>query len=84
MFLGIWAWDQEFNFSLMSAGLNPSFGGGGGMHFITNISHQSLQIKNKGEGVVCRCDEGEVLPTRYLENFEIFIKSILLVVENND
>lgn len=54
------------------------------MHFITNISHQSLQIKNKGEGVVCRCDEGEVLPTRYLENFEICIKSILLVVENND
>lgn len=83
MFLGIWAWDQEFNFSLMSAGLNLSFGVGG-MHFITNIGHQSLQIKNKGEGVVCKCDEGEVPPARYLENFEICIKSILLVVENND
>lgn len=58
----------------------------GELHFIINISHQSLQlqIKNEGEGVVCRCNEGEVPPARYLENGEISIESILLVVENND
>lgn len=48
-------------------------------------SHQGfqLQMQNKGEGVVCGCDE-EFPAARYLENGEICIESILLVVENND
>lgn len=84
MILGIWAWGQEFKFSLMSEGLNLSFEA---IYFIMNISYQSfqLQIKNKVEGVVHRCDEGEECsPARYLENGKICIESILLVVKNND
>ena len=42
-----------------------------------------LQMQNKGEGVVCGCDE-EFPAARYLENGEICTESILLVVENND
>lgn len=52
-----------------------------------NISYRGfqLQIKNKTEGVVRRCDEGEECPpARYLENGKICIESILLVVKNND
>lgn len=50
MFLGIWAWDQEFNFSLMSAGLNPSFGGGGECILSqTSVTKASKsRIKEKG------------------------------------
>lgn len=57
------------------------------MYFIMSISHQSfwLQTKNKGEGVVCRCDEGEESPpAKYLENDKICIESVLLAVKNND